>query len=332
MGSLLRRAALPASLSLLALAVLGIAASSHSSSMDAPYGATFEGHNRGSWTSEPCQFSYARFHLYLTIPPTVFLYLLNRPFLTRLDRAKLIFLPAIAFVWTTPWDNELVRQRAWRYPRSCVIGTVGYVPIEEYFFVSKQTHSQEPSSHWRLTLLCSLTYLQFIIQSVKTVLFASFVTRWLLPTFYVFETRAEKQRSFFARWSVVAVSCCLTAMLAGLAMTRPGEHSYYLGMIMWWCSLPLALLGWGSSNFVARMPWNGGKGAFLVTLVFPTAYLWATDIFALRRGTWHINVSQNVSSSRVNGFAYSTNALKTSRTSLTGSYLTQYLSHTRSAD
>lgn len=138
MGSLLRRAALPASVSVLALAVWGIAASSFSSSMDAPLGETSDGHNRGSWTSEPCQFSYARFHLYLTIPPTIFLYFLNRPFLTRLDRAKLIFLPAIAFVWTTPWDNELVRQRAWRYPRSCVIGTVGYVPIEEYFFVSKR--------------------------------------------------------------------------------------------------------------------------------------------------------------------------------------------------
>ncbi|PWN19252.1 hypothetical protein BCV69DRAFT_251316 [Microstroma glucosiphilum] len=231
--------------------------------MDAPSGETADGHNRGSWTSELCQFSYARFHLYLTIPPTVFLYLLNRPFLTRLDRAKLIFLPVIAFVWTTPWDNELVRQRAWRYPRSCVMGTVGYVPIEEYFF--------------------------FIIQSVKTTLFASFMTRWLLPTFYVFETRAEKQSSLFARWSFVAVSCCFTALLAGLAMTRPGQHTYYLGMILWWCSLPLALLGWGSSNFVARMPWRAGKGAFLITLLLPTAYLWATDIFALRRGTWHIN-------------------------------------------
>lgn len=138
------------------------------------------------------------------------------------------------------------------------------------------------------------------------------MTRWLLPTFYVFETRAKKQRNFFARWSVVAVSCCLMALLAGLAMTRPGEHSYYLGMIMWWCSLPLALLGWGSSNFVARMPWKGGKGAFLVTLLLPTAYLWATDIFALRRGTWHINVSHTVTSSRINDFGYMIDGLKIS--------------------
>lgn len=89
----------------------------------------------GSQT-QPCRFSYARFHLYFTIPPTVLLFLLHRPFLTRLDRAKLILLPAIAFIWTTPWDNELVRQRAWSYPRSCVLGTVGWVPYEEYFFVS----------------------------------------------------------------------------------------------------------------------------------------------------------------------------------------------------
>lgn len=101
---------------------------------------------QGSWTFEDiqtqCQFSYLRFHFYFTLPITAVLFLLNRPFLTKLDRAKLILLPCIAFVWTTPWDNELVRQRAWRYPRSCVLGTVGFVPYEEYFFVSRDISSR----------------------------------------------------------------------------------------------------------------------------------------------------------------------------------------------
>lgn len=93
---------------------------------------------QGSWTQtdDVCQFSYPRFHVYFTLPATTVLYFLNRPFLTQLDKAKLILLPCIAFFWTTPWDNELVRQRAWKYPRSCVLGTIGFVPYEEYFFVS----------------------------------------------------------------------------------------------------------------------------------------------------------------------------------------------------
>jgi len=83
-----------------------------------------------------CQLTYARFHLQWTIPPCILLFLLARPFLARLDRVKLILLPAIALVWTTAWDSQLIRRGAWTYPRSCVLGTVLYVPWEEYFFVS----------------------------------------------------------------------------------------------------------------------------------------------------------------------------------------------------
>lgn len=85
---------------------------------------------------DQCKLHYARFHLLRTIPQTAALYWLAAPFLTSIDYAKLGLLPVIAFVWTTPWDNELVRQKAWWYPHSCVLARVGYVPIEEYFFVS----------------------------------------------------------------------------------------------------------------------------------------------------------------------------------------------------
>lgn len=97
-----------------------------------------------------CVFSYAQVHAYFTIPPTIVLWLLNRPFQCQLYRAKLVLLPTIAFVWTTPWDNELVRQRAWRYPRSCVLGTVGFVPIEEYFFVSARFSKVQCEMHGAL--------------------------------------------------------------------------------------------------------------------------------------------------------------------------------------
>ncbi|CAO1633242.1 unnamed protein product [Sympodiomycopsis kandeliae] len=219
----------------------------------------------GSWTEDgttPCQFSYPRFHVYFTLPATAILYFLNRPFLTQLDKAKLVLLPCIAFVWTTPWDNELVRQRAWRYPRSCVIGTIGYVPYEEYFF--------------------------FIIQSVMTTLFVNFTSRWLLPTLYIFQSPSERGRKAFTPSNLSLVACSAT-FVAGCILTRPQQHSYYLGMILWWASIPLGLLFWGTSAFVARMPWRGGKTVFLFSLLLPTFYLWACDLFALKRGTWHIN-------------------------------------------
>lgn len=234
---------------------------------------------------DECQFSYPRFHVYFSIPATTLLYLLNRPFLTRLDRAKLILLPCIAFVWTTPWDNELVRQRAWRYPRSCVIGTIGFVPVEEYFFVSSNGRSVSIIQGFLILDFITLPRAQFIIQSVMTTLLAIFTTRWLLPTFYVF--RAPKEQPTTA----LAVAACITAFTTGVLLTRPGEHSYYMGMILWWAAIPLCLLFWGTAGFVSRMQFKTGKVAFALTLAIPTAYLWACDLFALKRGTWHINES-----------------------------------------
>ncbi|CAO1614999.1 unnamed protein product [Parajaminaea phylloscopi] len=215
---------------------------------------------------DTCSFSYAAVHIYFTIPPTVLLYLINRPFQTQLDRAKLILLPIIAFVWTTPWDNELVRQRAWRYPKSCVLGTIGYVPVEEYLF--------------------------FIIQSVLSTLWTSFLTRWLLPTLYLVEDERSSAGGILRlpRASTSALLVCGLAICLGLLASRPGQHSYYLGMISWWCAMPLGLLGWGSANYIARcLKRRAGLFAFAMSLCAPTVYLWAVDVFALRRGTWHIN-------------------------------------------
>jgi lycopene cyclase domain-containing protein len=87
-------------------------------------------------SNDVCHLHYTSFHLLFTIPQLVILYIIAAPFLTALDWYKLYLLPVIAFVWTTPWDNELVRKEAWSYPPSCVLARIGYVPVEEYFFVS----------------------------------------------------------------------------------------------------------------------------------------------------------------------------------------------------
>jgi len=37
-------------------------------------------------------------------------------------------------VYTTPWDNYLIWRDVWHYGTDRVVGTIGYVPVEEYLF------------------------------------------------------------------------------------------------------------------------------------------------------------------------------------------------------
>jgi lycopene cyclase domain-containing protein len=60
----------------------------------------------------------------------------------RIDARKLkgvILLCFVALIYTTPWDNYLVMQEIWTYSEGSVMGTIGYVPIEEYLFMIMQT-------------------------------------------------------------------------------------------------------------------------------------------------------------------------------------------------
>ena len=205
-----------------------------------------------------CTLSYRHFHLLWTLPLCAVLYLIARPFLTKLDRAKLILLPIIAFVWTTPWDNLIVKNRAWFYHRHCIWFTIGYVPIEEYFF--------------------------FIIQSLISTLWCTLLTRWHLPNLYLVPSSSSRQKL-----AIPALVTCMLCFVLGLRVAVPETHSYYFGMISWWASLPLALLLWGSVDFIRNMGVRAGLVPFALSVLGPTIYLWCSDVYALRRGTWHIN-------------------------------------------
>lgn len=134
---------------------------------------------------------------------------------------------------------------------------------------------------------------QFIIQSVLTVLITTLCTRWLLPTIHLFEDKRQSQWSPL-RASSLSVLSCYGALATGLSLTRRGGNHYYLGMIAWWASIPLGLLGWGSANFIARVATQGGFLAIATALLAPTLYLWSADAFALRRGTWHISEDKSL--------------------------------------
>ena len=59
--------------------------------------------------------------------------------LDRLNLTGIALMGAVALIYTTPWDNYLIMRGVWSYPEGVVLGTLGYVPIEEYGFMIMQT-------------------------------------------------------------------------------------------------------------------------------------------------------------------------------------------------
>ncbi len=82
--------------------------------------------------------NYFTFHLIFTLPPILLLALAQRQPLAGIEGRRawlaLPFITLLALVYTTPWDNYLVWREVWHYGRDRVVGTIGYVPVEEYLF------------------------------------------------------------------------------------------------------------------------------------------------------------------------------------------------------
>lgn len=157
-------------------------------------------------------------------------------------------LPAIAFVYTTPWDNFLVYKQVWTYPPDRVLGRVGYVPYEEYAFFVLQT------------LISGLLLLALMRRSNQPARVAA--------------------SPGLVRWGGAALLLGLS--LLGVLFLRQ-ERTFYLGLITAW-AFPVLAGQWAFGGDLilgrARLFW----GAVLL----PTVYLWFTDAFAIHQGIWHI--------------------------------------------
>lgn len=83
--------------------------------------------------------TYLQFHLVFILPPLLVLlvWVYRRPparyTVGQMGRA-LGLTTLIAFLYTTPWDNYLVKHQIWWYGPDRVLAVWGYVPIEEYLF------------------------------------------------------------------------------------------------------------------------------------------------------------------------------------------------------
>lgn len=155
--------------------------------------------------------TYLNFHLVFTLPPIlglIFLLIAWKGGNWLLKRVKPIGLLAlIAVVYTTPWDNYLVYKEVWSYGSERVLGTIGFVPIEEYAF--------------------------FILQTLLSGLLLLVVGEWKQPV----DQPALRPRHRLA----IAVFLGLV-LLTGIVFLG-SDSMFYLGLIIVW-ALPIVLFQW----------------------------------------------------------------------------------------
>ncbi|RUS30064.1 phytoene synthase [Jimgerdemannia flammicorona] len=198
--------------------------------------------------------TYIEVHIYYTLPVIFLALLLYRPFYTKSDTFKLVFLSTVALVTASPWDNYIVYHKAWWYCPNCVLFVIGYVPIEEYMF--------------------------FVIMTVMTTIFTGMVMRWDLPTLHL-KIKSPLQSTLIR---YVPIAGFASAAVWGWFNAIPKTQTFYGGCILWYTMPVLGLLWWGAGNYIVSrfVP-------FAISIIVPTIYLCWVDIVALRAGTWHIN-------------------------------------------
>lgn len=198
--------------------------------------------------------TYAQFHLAFTVPVLVALALLqSRPVGGVGARSALGWLAAVvamAVAYTTPWDNYLVYRGVWTYPPGAVVGTIGYVPVEEYVFFVVQT------------LIAGLFY--FLLRGRNS-----------LPS------RPTSTPRWF-RSGLVAGFLVLTVVGFGL-LALPNRHALYLGLILAWAPPVLA----GMAYVGADKIW-AERRRVVAALGLVTLYLWIIDRIAIELGIWAI--------------------------------------------
>jgi lycopene cyclase domain-containing protein len=191
--------------------------------------------------------TYLAFHLVFLLPPVLGLGLLQTR--TRAPWWPLGLITAIAFVYTTPWDNYLVARGVWSYPEGRVLGTVGYVPVEEYVF--------------------------FVLQTALTGLWLRLLqARWPPPA------DAPRSRPLRLAWT----AAWLSLAFVGVVLWTRGGTGLYGGLILAWAAPVLALMSAVGGDLLAAR-----ARVRALAVAVPTVYLWAIDRFAIAHASiWTI--------------------------------------------
>ncbi|KAL3420037.1 Bifunctional lycopene cyclase/phytoene synthase [Phlyctema vagabunda] len=203
-------------------------------------------------------FEYALVHLKYTIPPAIVLTYAYRPFFSRIDIYKILFLVVVAIVATIPWDSYLIRRKIWTYPPHVIIGpSLFSIPAEEVFF--------------------------FFIQTYDTTLIYLLLNKPILHSVYL-RGRGLGQKPPLRKSCAVGQLFFASLICTGAWILWKGGRGTYMGLILTWAG-PFALFLWSLSyQFLVGLPYT----STVVPIVAPTLYLWVVDTIALRRGTWSI--------------------------------------------
>lgn len=151
--------------------------------------------------------SYLEFHFVFILPALTVTALMawKRGTVTQRDCGWLGVMVLLAVMYTTPWDNYLVATGVWGYGPDRVLGTIGWVPVEEYLF--------------------------FVLQPLLTGMWFFTIRGGASDTISPSSTRP------------VGLIIILALLVAGVGALLT-EQGRYLGLILVWAA-PVILLQWG---------------------------------------------------------------------------------------
>lgn len=202
--------------------------------------------------------TYSQFLLVFIVPPLLFLivsYLRTEDPLKPYFNRGILLLALMALIYTTPWDNYLVKSGVWTYEDARVLGRIGYVPIEEYCF--------------------------FILQSCLTGL-------WCFFTQGSIAIRSLENKGECGFGYLMGIIFWLVTFGVGV-FAWGSESTRYLSLILVWAT-PVALMQWAIGGRALIRNWR----LYLTSLVPPTLYLWAVDAYAIGNGVWSISTTQTI--------------------------------------
>ncbi|WVR05382.1 hypothetical protein IAU60_002396 [Kwoniella sp. DSM 27419] len=232
--------------------------------------------------------TYLQVHQYLVIPPIVILGTAYWPLLGRREAIKFLWLGFMATLWTTPWDNFILSQGGWTYPPGSILGTIGYVPIEEHMFFILQPVLL-------ILLQCILTHGRTLSFDLEPLL--RHTTRRASQEEKLCPNKQSKPQAIqtLRRRPIAAILWLLLTLLGArmayrshevidLGYTKSygyggGRQMFYLGWILAWIPPVIAFLTFLGARLNTGDLWTLGLGTF---------WFWVVDTIALNSGSWTI--------------------------------------------
>lgn len=222
--------------------------------------------------------TYLQFLVYFVILPAVALSVLVRP--TRREWLSVLAVMAIAYLWTTPWDNYLVGSGVWYYNPALVTGIVfGWVPLEEYLFFGLQVWL---AGMWTLALMRLTGYAANAPQTITVPALA--VSALLGLGVWALSQEAANPQVLPALLGAFRTG----PMPADLPPLPFGTANYALLIGVWAAPVILGQL-WLAWPVVRQHP-----ALWALGWLAPAAYLTALDALAIGSGTWTIAPTQSL--------------------------------------